>query len=212
MYDPNDEKDVAIVDGLIAEATKGLTTKRDQLLNETKTLKKQLSQAGSDPGAMERLQAELDASQAALETANGNIATLTKDAKKTTKTLEAETAFNRNLLVDNGLTDAFVKANVAKQFLPAVKALFSSKVEIKAEGDTRKAYIGDKLLEVAITEWSQSDEGKNYVAAQNNAGGGANGGGGAKATGKTITRSAFDAMPLHERGPAMAGGTTIVDG
>ena len=211
-YDPNDAADKKIFDDAIAEATAGLVTKRDQLLTEVKTLKAQIKNGAADPAAVERLQGQLDDANVRIETINGELSTTKRQLGKVTKDYETETGFTKNLLVDNGLTEALVSANVAKQFLPAVKALFAGKVEIKTEGNERKAFIGDKPLGEAITAFAQSDEGKHYVAAGNNSGGSANGSGGAKATGKTITRSAFDALPPAARPAALADGATVIDG
>jgi hypothetical protein len=61
------------------------------------------------------------------------------------------------------------------------------------------ALYGDKpLADFAIKEWAGTDAGKQVVAAPANSGGGAPGGG-KGATGKTMLRSAFDALPHGER-------------
>lgn len=209
-YDPNDPADKKILEDAIAEATSGLTSKRDELLTEVKTLKAQIRKGVADPATLDRLEAELDAAKTALETTKTELKTVTKDRDKAAKGLETESAYTRNLLIDNGLTSSLTAAKVATQFLPAVKAMFSGKVEIKADGGERKAFIGDKPLADAITAWSQSDEGKHYVSAGQNGGGGA-GGGGANSNGKSVSRVAFDAMPHAERGSFFATGGTVTE-
>lgn len=210
-YDPNDAADVAIVEGLVADATKELKTKNVELLGEKKKLQKQISDGAADPKAIEKLETQIEKLETDLEAATTSLKETTKKATKAEKLLETETGFTRNLLVDNGLTEALVKANVAKQFLPAVKALFAGKVEIKTEGTERKAFIGDKPLGDAITAFAQSDEGKHYVAAGNNRGGNAPGADGG-AVGKSVTRSAFDAMAHDARNAFLADKGTITDG
>jgi hypothetical protein len=53
--------------------------------------------------------------------------------------------------------------------------LLSTQAKVIADGDTRKAVIGDKELSQFVTEWSSSDEGKHFVQAPANGGGGADG-------------------------------------
>lgn len=209
-YDPNDAADKAIFDAAVAEEVKGLTAKRDQLLGEVKELKATIKKGAGDPVAMERLEAQLETANASLEARTTELKDANKKLGKTTKDYETESAYSRNLLTQNALTDAFTTAKVAPQFLPAVKSLFAGKVTIKTEGDERKLYIGDKPLGEAVTAWSQSDEGKHYVSAGSNGGGGSPGGG-AKQGEKSVSRSAFEAMPHTERPAFFAGGGTVTD-
>ena len=107
---------------------------------------------------------------------------ITKQLETVAKQLESESGFTSKLLLDNGLTDALVKAGIKKELLPAAKALFSQQAKVIAEGDTRKAVIGDKELSAFVGEWAASDEGKHFVQAPANGGGGADG---SKGTPKT---------------------------
>lgn len=207
-YDANDPKDKEIVDALIAEATAPLIAKRDELLTEKKRLQDQLKKGATDPAAIERLEGQIETLQGQLEKATADVKDATKRASKAEKALETEIGFNRKLLVDNGLTDALTKANVASQFLPAAKALLASKVEIKTEGDQRKVMVGDKELGAYVTEWSQGDEGKHYVIAPKSGGGGAEGGADGKGA-KTVARAAFDAMTQQERAAFSASGGKV---
>lgn len=210
-YDPNDAADKAVFDAAVAEATEGLVTKRDQLLGEVKALKAKIAKGAADPEAMDKLQAQLDEARTELETTKGELKSTTKARDKALKEHGDESTYAKKLLVDNGLTGALTSANVAKQFLPAVTAMFAGKVEVKAEGGERKLFIGDKPLAEAVTAWSQSDEGKHYVSAGNNGGGNGQGGAGGAANQKTITRTAFDAMPQGDRAAHFAAGGTVTD-
>lgn len=217
-YDPNDAKDKEIVDGLVAEAveeaTSGLKTKVEQLKGEKKKLQDRLAKGVDDPEVVTKLEKQLEDAQTALEKANADLKTATKDRDKATKGLETETAFTRNLLIDNGLTEALAKANVSTALMPGAKALLQGKVQIVTEGDKRVAKAGEKGLADFVSEWSQSDEGKAYVSVGNNGGGGANGGranGGN--IGKTMPRSKFDAMTQAERSAwSLQPGAQVIDG
>jgi len=193
-YDPKDPADVELVEGIIAEATKGLTTKRDELLNEVKTLKKTIREGGSDPKALEKAEAEVERLSGELETVSNQLKTVSKDKDKLQKNYDSESSYAKNMLVENELTKALTSAKVTNTLMGGAKALFAGKVEVKVEGTERKLYVGDKPLAEAITAWSQSDEGKNYVSAGTNGGGGAGGGADSKNGAKVLSRAAFDAL------------------
>lgn len=208
-YDPKDAKDKAIVDKLIEDALAeqkaehdtelaGLKTSKETLLAEVKTLKKKMRENSNDPEALARLETELEQTKEKLAASDTALKTATKEHGKTTKTLETETEYNRKLLVDGGLTQELVKANVPKEFLPAVRSLLQPKVQVVTKDGERKAMVGDKELGAFVTEWSLGDEGKHYVAAKINGGSGANGGG-AKGSAKSVTRAAFDNMSPADR-------------
>lgn len=199
-YDPNDAADKKIVDKLIQDAvdaalseaqtehdnaTKGLKANNDKLL-------KQMKEGTGDPAEIARLTEENAALTLKVRDTTKALTAATKAADEATKGLETESGFARKLLVDNGLTEALVGNNVAKQFLPAVKAMLAGQVTVKIDGENRSAMIGDKSLGDFVKEWSQSDDGKHYVAAPSNQGGGAPGGGASGGGGKTMTRAAYE--------------------
>jgi len=218
-YDPKDPADKKIVDKLIADAVEAreaeLATEHETAIKGLKDKNKELLakvKAGGDgdPKAIEALENEIDANKT-------KIATLEKDARKLSKTIETLTGERdgergavAKLIVDGGLTEALTVAKVAPQFLPAAKALLQGRVTIKQDGEARTAMVGDKSLGDFVKEWSQGDEGKHYVAAPANGGGGAPGGNTPQGGGKpTMTRAAFNALPVHEQGAAAAKHTLI---
>lgn len=187
-YDPNDPKDKAIVQGLIDTALEqaretheaeieGLKTKNTDLIGK---LRKARAEGGNEnTGEIERLETELNEAQGKLRKAesdlrqvNRDVATVTAERDAAQTSLQAETDFARNLLVNNGLTGALVEANVAPQFLDDVTASLARQVTIKDSDGERKAFVGDKPLGEFVKEWSQSDRGKHYVVAPANGGGG----------------------------------------
>lgn len=210
-YDPKDPKDVEIVEGLIAEATTGLKTKRDELIADNKKLKEQLRSGTADPKALERLEANVERLENELETATTNLKETSKRATKAEKALGEESNSNRQLLIDNGLTAALSGAKVAEQYLPAVKALLAGKVELKTVDGKKVAMVGDKELGAYVTEWSQGDEGKHYVKAPANGGSGATPGGKAVPAGKSTTRALFDGMDMNAKATFVREGGTITE-
>ena len=81
---------------------------------------------------------------------------------------------------------------------------FSNGATVIADGENRKAMMGDKAVSDAIKEWAGSEAGKKFVAAPVNSGGGAPGGSGGGSA-KTMTRAEYDANPV-------AGAAKIRDG
>lgn len=200
----SEEELKAKIDEAIESATGGLAKKNQELLAELKEARKGKA---IDPAEIDRLQSKIDALEADLGTA----AKAKKDQEKALKlaqdALASESGFTQKLLLDNGLTDALVKAGVAAQYLPAVKAMLGAQAKIVVEGDNRKAVIGDKDLADFISGWATSDEGKHYVAAPVNGGGGGSGGSGGSSGQKIWTRERFDAASHFERSEfAKAGG------
>jgi hypothetical protein len=195
------------VDAAVNEATAGLVAKNQELLGKIKKLQKD---ATIDPAEYQALQAEKDELEGKLAEALKTTKAAVKEAETAKKALEGEAGFVSKLLVDNGLTDALLKANVKPELSKAVKAMLASQVTLKAEGSERIAMIGDKKLNDFISEWAKSDEGKHFVAAPNNQGGGANGGASGGGETKTMTRTAFEALdPAKKVEFSKAGGTLI---
>jgi hypothetical protein len=216
-YDPKDPADKKIVDDLVAAALADAEEKHEAdvagLKANNARLKDQLKKASAGEGNAEeitRLETELETSKAKLKTAEKDLAKITKERDETAKALEGEASFTQKLLVDNGLTEALVAANVAKQFLPAAKALLAGQVTLKVDGENRIAMVGEKKLSDFVDEWSKGEDGKHYVAAPGNSGAGAKPGdktpGG---SGKTIDQAGFDAMRPVERAAFFAEGGTI---
>jgi hypothetical protein len=155
----------------IEEATSALVKKKNELLAELKTARKNAENSID----ADKLQDKIESLETERDTLLKQQKENTKALETATKLLESESGFTSKLLLDNGLTDALVKAGIAPQFLPAAKSLLSTQAKIIAEGDTRKAVIGDKELSAFVKEWTSSDEGKHFVQAPANGGGGADG-------------------------------------
>lgn len=198
----------AAVKTAVESETSGLIAKRDELLAEVKKLKK-----GQEikPEQYEALENELESYKDKLTEANKIVKTTQTEFEKVKKMFEAESSYTNNLLVENGLNEALVKEGVKKEFLPAVKSMFKSQVQVKVEGDARKALIGDKTLSDYVSEWSKSDEGKHFIAAPNNSGGGSTGGGNAGGGGKTMPRAQFDKISSAEKAVFLKDGGKLID-
>ena len=202
--DISEEELKAKIDEAIEAATGGLAKKNQELIAELREARKGRA---IDPAELDRLQSKIDALEVDLGSAQKASKEQAKLLKQAQDALASESGFTQKLLLDNGLTDALVKAGVANQFLPAVKAMLGSQAKIITDGDARKAIIGDKELTEFVSSWATSDEGKHYIAAPSNGGGGASGGSGGSSGQKVWTRERFDAASHYERSEfAKAGG------
>jgi hypothetical protein len=172
-----------------AEAAAALAANNKKLLEQLREAKKH---AEIDPAAHAALEDKVGELTTALSQREAAMKKAEKDSATQlaalTKQIESETGFTKTLLVENGLSDALVKAGVEPAFLGAVKAMLKGQVQIVADGESRKALVGDKPLTDFVTSWAASDEGKHFVKAPANGGGGAGGGSG----GKSITTISAD--------------------
>jgi hypothetical protein len=191
-FDINDPETKAavksLVDAAVATAKTAAEESASALQENNRLLVKQLREAKKGQEIDPTKHAALEDKVSELE---GQLSAATKDAQKAskeataqlenlTKQLNSENGFTQKLLVENGLTEALVKAGVSAHLLPAVKAMLKDQVKIVAEGDTRKAVVGDKPLADHVSAWALTDEGKHFVTAPANSGGGAAGGAGGK--------------------------------
>lgn len=188
--DTDTEEGKAELQKLIDAQTAGLKSKNEELLGDQKKLKADMK---TFQDKLDSITREKDEAEAAAATKSGDIETikanLTKAHTKEKETLTTERDSLKGqlnqVLIDKGLTEALVAANVAPQHMKAVTAMIKAeaKGEIVTENDTPIAKFNGKTIKDYVSDWSQSDEGKHYVAAQQNGGGGAGGSnGGSKAT------------------------------
>ena len=197
------------IEAAVAEATAGLVAKNQELLGKVKKLQKD---SQIDPAEHAALQSELDATQAKLAEATKALKAANTEAEKVKKAFEGESKLTHRLLVENGLTDALTKSGVTNPVhLRAAKAMLSGQVQLVAEGDNRIAKVGDKALADYVGEWAKGEEGKYFVAAQQNGGGGAPGGAGKGGNAKTLTRTAFDGLDVAAKSKFIADGGTVTD-
>lgn len=207
MFDTPEEKAALkeVVDAAVEKASSANLEALDKLQTNNKTLLSQLREAKKgaeiDPAKYTALEDKVGELEAALSAKDSTIKKMEKDTGVTVaqlnKQLESESAFTQSYLVESGLTDSLIKAGVEPKFLPAVKAMLKAQVKVVADGDVRKALVGDKPLGDYVAGWAQTDEGKTFVKAPTNGGGGAQGGGGQGGNVKTIAASDKAAFGLN---------------
>jgi vacuolar-type H+-ATPase subunit I/STV1 len=205
---------------LIQEATNGLISKRDELLDEVKKVKKKLRDyEGIDPTEYTEMKERLEELEAAANKSSGNleetIKKLEEKHKKETDKLTADLAQERGavsrLVVEKGLTDALAAAGVTEAGLKFARAFFLPQVQVEADGEERVAKIGENTLESAVAEWAKSDEAKLFLRAQSSSGGGASGGSQGSSGAKTMTRTEFDGLEPAARMEFVRDGGQVVN-
>lgn len=176
------EKYMAIVDH--EKATEGLVNKNKELLGKQKKLKEQLD--AFDDMTPDEVRGKLTQLDDLIKTGAENeenykrllkeqTDNLNKQITKLTKeNAEIDGQF-KNMLVENNLTKSLVDAGVAKSFIPAVTAMLQPKITIENDEGSRSLKINGEGVQDYIKTWSQSDEGKPFIAAPGNSGGGAPG-------------------------------------
>ncbi len=202
------------LDAAIEAAKTALDTKNKELLDDLKKVKADLRKTQEiNPADLERLESENDKLKADLATAQKTAKEAVTASEKATKALEAEQGVTHKLIAENGLVAELTKAGVTDpDYLEMAKMAHIGKIKIVTEGDERKAMYGDKPVADAIKEWAATDAGKKVVAAPVNSGGGGQGNnGGSGGTGKTMTRTAFDALDQGSRAGFVKEGGKVVD-
>jgi hypothetical protein len=188
--------------------------------------------SGKSPEELEKIISETDSLKAELETAKNLLAdkeklleaaTRQNTEKETllTRSLNEEKAAVTRLLLDSGLTAELSKANVKPSLIGAAKALIREKgiLSVEGEGEIRTAVarirkdgIEQKQnLPDWVKDFLTSEEGKEFIAAKENAGGGA-GEHRAPAPGDVTTGMVpeqFWGLPAKERAAFIAHGGTL---
>lgn len=148
-----------------------VNAKNKELLGEVKKLKAQGKEV--DVEKYFAMSDELEKTKAELEKLQK---TYKLETEKLSKALSEKDSSLQKYLIEDGLSSALAKIGVRPEFIDASKALLRQKASIKEDNGELKAYLGDKALNDAITEWA-SGEGKHFVSPPSSYGGGAGGGG-----------------------------------
>lgn len=136
--------------------------KYEELLAENETLKKDPNRDKDNEAVLQRMRDQYDQRLRAAEEKR------VADLRSKENEIEERDNVIQSHLVDGGLTEALVKAGVAKEFLTAAKALLRNTVKVKREEDGKRRAIvetdlGEVDVEKFVDNWSKSDDGKPFV-------------------------------------------------
>lgn len=194
--DTDTDEGKAELQKLIDAATDGLKAKNAELLGD---MKKQKTEFQGIKDQLKEIQDAKDAAEAEAAAKGGDVEKVKqqlqtkyqKEIEALNAKLSAKDEKLNSILIDGGLTEALAKANIAPQYMDAARALVktSFKAEVVEADGKSIAQIDGKPITEFVTSWSQGDQGKHFVAAQNNSGGGANGSnGGGKAVNAELSK------------------------
>jgi len=199
----------------VAELTESLKAETDT----TKGLKADLTKAKNelrkgqeiDPNEFASLQTLNEELKSKLNLTANDLKKITGERDTALKTLETESVITLGMQKDRDLMDELSKINVTNPInLKAAKAILAAQVQVVTDGDKRVTKFGDKLLSDGLKEWAATDEGKHFITATQNNGGGATGGSN-QSTGKTMTRTQFDAQSPASKMEFSKGGGTVTE-
>lgn len=171
-----DEVKAQLIDAANKRAS-GLVSKNEELLSKmtaTKAQAKENQSASEKLAAMEALQ-----EQQALEAKQNYDDALSMVKTQSQKQIEELSARvtefetkERDATISKGINDALTEMRVNPLHRELVTTYFKQQAQL-IDG---KVNIGDKSLSDAITEWSETDQGKSVRMAPDNSSGNANGG------------------------------------
>lgn len=167
------------------ETTKSLEKTKNDLLAEVKELKRKLKEFdGISVEEYNKIKNELKLLKDKSNEGDSDLAKQLKimqkqledmkvDSDKRISILDNE---NKKLLVDDEINKALIGVNVLSSMMKAARRIIKADVTVVEENGTRKAMIGAKTIKEHIEEWVKSEEGKNFVKADENSGGNSDGG------------------------------------
>lgn len=160
------------------DAIKGLKQKNADLIASNKTFKTERDNAVAE---VDTVQAEFTEFKNAAKEGKADVVTKADYDKVVA---ERDAAVNevtevkgtlRNKTIGEALDGAINAANIAKDHIPAVRALLRSENKIELDEVDHVAKVNGVPINDVVAEWVQGDMGKRYVAAPVNTGGGSQG-------------------------------------
>lgn len=204
----------AELDAAIEKATgdvEGLKEKVAELIGDNKKLKADLRKVKEvSPEDVAAIEAERDKALADLAAAQKAAKEATTAAEKAAKALETEQAAARSYALEAEINAAIAAGNVVPALVPAFTAMVKQQAKAELADGKYAVTIADKPAKDFISSFLDTDDGKHFKAAAINGGGGANGGTQANG-GKTMARTAFDALGQAERAAFAKEGGKVVD-
>jgi hypothetical protein len=138
---------------------------KKEILGEKKQL--QAKYETIDPNEYVALQGKVEELTKALEETQ----TLSKtQLEQLTNELNVKSGALESVMIDKGITEALMKAEVMPELMDGAKALLIRQAKLVNDNGEFKALLGDKPLTDAVNEWATGDQGKYFVKAKDNTG------------------------------------------
>lgn len=216
----------AIIDARVGEAVNGLKTKNNELLGKLKTTGEQLkSFDGIDPEAVRGILSKFANDEEAQLIAKGDIDTVLakradrmkagyekdlKAAQDAAANASSRTEKFASRVLKGEVVGAASEAGVHKFAMEDAMLAAARDFELDDDGNpvAREGKYGKDGKPLTLKEWfaEMKDSRPHWFPATGSGGGAGHGGGNGQ---KTMTQSAFDALPAKQRAAAMESGVTI---
>ena len=159
------------------ESLDGLKSKNSELIASNKKLKKEKEEAVSKVSELESEIEDFEQNKGEPDKkAQKEIEKLKKENETLKIDLDKKISESKSDKIDRAVVEAISKVKIAPQHSEMVKAFIKSTNKIEIDETDMIPKISGKDLNQFMSEWSQTDSGKQYVAASQNTGGGAQGG------------------------------------
>lgn len=181
-----------------------LEAEKEALLGKVKELKSEKIKLKSkyediDPEAYNKLIDENESLKSTLEKTQreykSNIDKLSSDLSNKDKYLQ-------KTILEDGLTKALLENGIDKAYLKPALAMLKSEAQIKQNGDTYEALIGDKALNEFLPSWVNDGDGKLFITKTPDVGGGSRGGANTPITKSFKDMSESERVALYKENPA----------
>lgn len=152
-------------------AIEALSNKNKELLNEKRKLK-----ATYESVDVEQYHKTLDEVESLKSTLEKTEREYKSSIDKLSSELEAKDKYLQKTILEDGLTKALLENGINKAYLKPALAMLKSEAQIKQNGDTYEALIGDKALNEFLPSWVNEGDGKLFITKTPDVGGGSRGG------------------------------------
>lgn len=124
------------------------------------------------------------------------------DLEKLQSDLSTKDKYLQKTILEDGLTKALLENGIDKAYLKPALAMLKSEAQIKQNGDTYEALIGDKALNEFLPSWVNEGDGKLFITKTPDVGGGSRGGANTPITKSFKDMSEAERVALYKENPA----------
>lgn len=121
---------------------------------------------------------------------------------KLSSDLSTKDKYLQKTILEDGLTKALLENGIDKAYLKPALAMLKSEAQIKQNGDTYEALIGDKALNEFLPSWVNDGDGKLFITKTPDVGGGSRGGANTPITKSFKDMSESERVALYKENPA----------
>ena len=153
------------------DAIEALSNKNKDLISEKRKLQAKTSEIDID-----LYHKTLDENESLKSTLEKTQREYKSNIDKLSSDLSTKDKYLQKTILEDGLTKALLENGIDKAYLKPALAMLKSEAQIKQNGDTYEALIGDKALNEFLPSWVNEGDGKLFITKTPDVGGGSRGG------------------------------------